>query len=450
MRADDPTSTLTLRNRAVSQISRRFNGLKSEIKRAIVEDDILNNGRFADLSDSQTMQAFMNWLHNLIYVRILSSRTGDTPEEDKSKHWLLGFIAASYVRGAQKSQVSFVRQTRKIVPTKSIVKETFYDPAPLGGIKRSKEIIPIDVVPTEKIPFPTDIVLPVKTKPPIDVVSPVKITLPIDIVSPVKTKFTLDVVPKERIPFPIDIVSPVKTKLPIDLIPTEKIPIPIDVVLPVKTKLPIDLIPKENIPFPIKVVSPDDVVFKPAGLLEKRINFPKKGKGFGNPTSVGLLESTIFETPKATVLGNKIHTDKLDVLYTRGYSQLKGITESMEQQIAHVLSDGMLKGMSPEAVANEINDRVDKIGKTRAKLIARTEIVYSHNVASIMETARLEGILEKELEMIWHTSIDGRERDTHRARHGKKYSKEEALALIGEPHCRCSVSPWVPEAEESK
>jgi hypothetical protein len=248
------------------------------------------------------MQAFMNWLHNLIYVRILSSRTGDTPEEDKSKHWLLGFIAASYVRGAQKSQVSFVRQTKKIAPTKSIVKETFYDPAPLGGIKRSKEIIPIDIVPTEKIPFP------------------------------------------------IDIVSPVKTKLPIDLIPTEKIPIPIDVVLPVKTKLPIDLIPKENIPFPIKVVSPDDVVFKPAGLLEKRINFPKKGKGFGNPTSVGLLESTIFETPKATVLGNKIHTDKLDVLYTRGYSQLKGITESMEQQIAHVLSDGMLKGMSPEAV----------------------------------------------------------------------------------------------------
>jgi hypothetical protein len=58
MRADDPTSTLTLRNRAVSQISRRFNGLKSEIKRAIVEDDILNNGRFADLSDSQTMHAF--------------------------------------------------------------------------------------------------------------------------------------------------------------------------------------------------------------------------------------------------------------------------------------------------------------------------------------------------------------------------------------------------------
>jgi SPP1 gp7 family putative phage head morphogenesis protein len=171
----------------------------------------------------------------------------------------------------------------------------------------------------------------------------------------------------------------------------------------------------------------------------------------GETMSIGNgILSLIFETTKATVLGNKIHTDKLDVLYTRGYSQLKGITESMEQQIAHVLSDGMLKGMSPEAVANEINDRVDKIGKTRAKLIARTEIVYSHNVASIMETARLEGILEKELEMIWHTSIDGRERDTHRARHGKKYSKEEALALIGEPHCRCSVSPWVPEAEESK
>lgn len=155
-----------------------------------------------------------------------------------------------------------------------------------------------------------------------------------------------------------------------------------------------------------------------------------------------------FDLPELNVFANKAHVDRAELLYTRVFSQLAGITKIMEHKIARVLADNMLQGKSVNAIAKELNSVVDGIGKVRSRLLARTEIVNAHNVGSIREAENLEGILGEEVKMQWLTALDGRERETHRLRHKKTYTKEKALELSGEPNCRCSVSAWLPDFDD--
>jgi len=148
---------------------------------------------------------------------------------------------------------------------------------------------------------------------------------------------------------------------------------------------------------------------------------------------------------KGSIYTHPIHVERSGLLFTRVYSQLKGVTDTMEQQISHVLSDGMIKGKNPKIIADEMSDRVEKIGKVRSRLIARTEIVRAHNIASINEAEILESSAGEKVKLIWQTALDGRERPSHRRRHRKVYDKDEAMQLIGEPNCRCSVTAWFDE-----
>ncbi len=152
-----------------------------------------------------------------------------------------------------------------------------------------------------------------------------------------------------------------------------------------------------------------------------------------------------FDLPANTIFESEAHIQRSELIFTRVYSGLKGVTQTMESQISRVLSDGILKGDGAKVIARNLNYRVDKIGKVRARLIARTEIVNAHNVSSITEAQNLEDAIGQEVKMQWQTAIDGRERDSHKARHKKIYTRKQALGLIGEPNCRCSVSAWIKE-----
>ena len=131
------------------------------------------------------------------------------------------------------------------------------------------------------------------------------------------------------------------------------------------------------------------------------------------------------------------------IIYGRSYRQLRGITDAMETQIARVLSDGILAGRGITDIGRALIGRVNKIGRTRAHLMARTEIVYAHNFASINEGEHLQGLVDEPVKYRWRTSLDGRERPSHRARNGRIYTLKEVRRLIGEPNCRCAVSPWL-------
>ena len=78
-----------------------------------------------------------------------------------------------------------------------------------------------------------------------------------------------------------------------------------------------------------------------------------------------------------------IHADAIGIVYTRTYEDLRAVTKAMDEGISKVLAEGLADGRSPLDIARSISNRVDKIGRTRAKLIARTETAYAHSEAQL-------------------------------------------------------------------
>jgi len=89
-----------------------------------------------------------------------------------------------------------------------------------------------------------------------------------------------------------------------------------------------------------------------------------------------------------------IHADRAGLIFTRTYSDLRGITDEMDKQISRVLSEGIIRGRGPVAIARDLVDRVDRIGVTRARVMSRTEVISAHAEASLnsYEEAGIEGV----------------------------------------------------------
>lgn len=83
-----------------------------------------------------------------------------------------------------------------------------------------------------------------------------------------------------------------------------------------------------------------------------------------------------------------VHEDVIKSLWRRQYSELEGITEATAQQVRRELSDGLLAGDSADQIARRLNDRVDAVGLTRARTLARTETVQAHNEAALARYER--------------------------------------------------------------
>ncbi len=73
-----------------------------------------------------------------------------------------------------------------------------------------------------------------------------------------------------------------------------------------------------------------------------------------------------------------LHRDALELLYTRQFTDLQGITTEVGTQISRVLTEGLATGKGPLDMARDMRNRVEKIGMTRSKLLARTETIRVH------------------------------------------------------------------------
>lgn len=141
------------------------------------------------------------------------------------------------------------------------------------------------------------------------------------------------------------------------------------------------------------------------------------------------------------------HVDRVGVLYTRTFTELKGITEAMDQSISRVLATGMLNGDKPTKIARDLIKEVDGIGIRRAKLMAHTEIVRAHHQA-MMQEFKNYGILDVIVLAEFTTARDNRVCPLCAARDKKRYTIEEAMNLIPiHPGCRCLCIPVPVDAE---
>lgn len=136
-----------------------------------------------------------------------------------------------------------------------------------------------------------------------------------------------------------------------------------------------------------------------------------------------------------------IHADRVAQIYTRTYRDLDGITKEMDKRISQTLALGLAEGRSPRDIARDIAREVDAIGITRARTLARTEVVAAHSEANLSayEEAGAYGV---EIEAEFSTASDPC--PICEELQGKEYTIAEARGLIpAHPNCRCAWTPKV-------
>lgn len=136
-----------------------------------------------------------------------------------------------------------------------------------------------------------------------------------------------------------------------------------------------------------------------------------------------------------------IHVDTVAALFTRTFSELKGITAAMDQAISRELAEGFTLGLNPREIARRLNERVDAIGIRRARLLARTEVIRAHHMANMMEyeAAGIDGVT---ILAEWSTAGDGRVCEICMPLEGRIFTLDEVKPMIPRhPNCRCVALP---------
>jgi len=161
------------------------------------------------------------------------------------------------------------------------------------------------------------------------------------------------------------------------------------------------------------------------------------------------------------VMGLPFHMDRVALIYTRAYSQLKGITAAMDAQISQILAQGMIDGDGPALLARKIVAAIDGTGmgrlgmtdslgrfipaETRAIMLARTEIIRAFHLATIQEY-RNWGLEEVFVMAEWMTAGDERVCEKCDSLQGKIFTLDEIEPMIPKhPNCRCIALPYLKE-----
>ena len=191
------------------------------------------------------------------------------------------------------------------------------------------------------------------------------------------------------------------------------------------------------------------------GVIRARYELDKSG--FGIPT----IEET---GGVAMSMATPFHMDRVGLLYSRVFSELKGITATMDTQISRILAQGIADGDNPRLLAKKIIATIngtgmgdlaitDKLGRfipaeRRAEMLARTEIIRAHHQATVQEYKNwaVEGVI---VQGEWLTAEDGRVCSQCKEMTGKVFTLAEIEPLIPlHPGCRCIALPKKVESKK--
>lgn len=127
---------------------------------------------------------------------------------------------------------------------------------------------------------------------------------------------------------------------------------------------------------------------------------------------------------------------KLQLAYTRMYTQLDGITAAQDGKLSAIFASALANGLGSIETARQINKEVDGIGIKRSVLLARTELIHDHAEGQLDSFERL-GADELDLEPEW-TTTSYKPCPRCLAKAGTQYTISEARGLIPlHPLCQC-------------
>jgi SPP1 gp7 family putative phage head morphogenesis protein len=186
------------------------------------------------------------------------------------------------------------------------------------------------------------------------------------------------------------------------------------------------------------------------GMIRARMEMQKVGMDVPSIDQTGGVEIS---------MGTPLHIDRLGLLYARVFSDLKGVTDAMDAQISRVLAQGLADGDGPRLLARKLvsvinGDGADKLGitdtlgrfipaKRRAEMIARTETIRAHHMATIQEY-RNWAVIDIIVQAEWMTAGDNRVCDRCASMQGNIYTLDQIEGMIPlHPQCRCIALPYV-------
>lgn len=153
-----------------------------------------------------------------------------------------------------------------------------------------------------------------------------------------------------------------------------------------------------------------------------------------------------------------LHIDRLGLLYTRAYTELKGITDDMGKMISKVLAKGLAEGLGPREIAKRLNQVISGAGgdlgltdvlgrfvpaEVRADMLARTEIIRAHAEAQLQEFENW-GVQGVNIKAEFITAGDHRVCPICERYNKTTFTLAEARGLIPlHPRCRCVWIPFI-------
>jgi SPP1 gp7 family putative phage head morphogenesis protein len=156
--------------------------------------------------------------------------------------------------------------------------------------------------------------------------------------------------------------------------------------------------------------------------------------------SKDFFEGTKDEFLRAA-FGRPAAIEKVKLLASRVFTDLKGVTEAMSTQMGRVLADGLNQGQNPHVIAKNLNERITKIGQNRSTVMARTEITRAHAEGQIDALEEL-GVEEVGVQVEWSTAGDERVCPLCQPMEGVVLKLKEARGIIPRhPQCRCAFLP---------
>jgi len=167
-----------------------------------------------------------------------------------------------------------------------------------------------------------------------------------------------------------------------------------------------------------------------------------------------------------TVMMNIVHMERVGLLYTRIFNDLKGITDAMSSQISRVLAQGIMNGDGMKLLARKLVATIngtgaeelgitDTLGRfipaaRRAEMLVRTEIIRAYAEATLQEF-RNWGVEGVTAQAEFRTAGDDRVCPECASLEGKVYSLDEASGIIPvHPKCRCIWLPYIESIQKYK
>lgn len=145
---------------------------------------------------------------------------------------------------------------------------------------------------------------------------------------------------------------------------------------------------------------------------------------------------------------NPQQVQSLNLVYSRVFNEMKGLSDSMKVDLSETLTRGMANGLGIQQITRDVANRVG-VGFSRAQRISRTEIMGAYRTAQRAKTREINKdiygdspFVQKQL---WFSALAMTSRPTHVARHSEVYTiqeVEEFYSVAGNSiNCLCNQSP---------